>query len=222
MQKAGESAEAIAIARERERQRQRRNEQAPMETFLVSIPFSYFFLFFVAVVLIPFRAMQAVDSVCDCVLCRESPCAYVCACACSSSMRSWINTLVPDWQANSSLATNIKSKASKSRKYIFAFTHTHSRTRTHILAQIRHILFVLSYQYTGNAKQGQMQLFAQSKATATPTANSAFAKRERKKQTAIWACSTRSYAVAIRKWKRYEFFLRFTYSFWVHFERDFF
>lgn len=74
--------------------------------------------------------MQAVGSVCVCVCSRESPCVYIRACACSSPMRSWINTLVPDWQANaSSLCANIKSKASNRRKY--NFTHTQSYTRTY-------------------------------------------------------------------------------------------
>lgn len=75
MQKAGESAEAKKEERERVLARMRGNERAPLETFVASVSFSYFFQ------IILFRPMQAAESVCVCVwMCvcvcrRESPCA---------------------------------------------------------------------------------------------------------------------------------------------------
>lgn len=122
-------------------------------------------------------------SVCVRVCWHESPCA----------MRSWINTLVPDWQASSSYLRISQAKQANVENII---SHTHIHTHVYKLSQThwhrnRHILFVLSYQYRHNTKQGQMQLFAQS--TPTSTANSA--KKEGKKQKQQnEACSTGSHA----------------------------
>lgn len=153
----------------------RGNERAPLETFVASVSFSYFFQ------IISFRPMQAAESVCVCVracVCRrESPCA----------MRSWINTLVPDWDWQASSTWLRISQAKQANvENIISHTRTHTHACTHTLSHTknRHILFVLSYQYRRSAKQGQMQLFAQS--TQTSTANSAKKEREREreKQTA--------------------------------------
>lgn len=126
-----------------------------------------------SVVLIPFLALCRRLSQCVCVrvrvCCHESPCA----------MRSWINTLVPDWQASSS-SLRISQAKQANVENIISHTHTHVYKLSPIhWHKNRHILFVLSYQYRHNTKQGQMQLFAQS--TQTPTANSAKKKRERNK-----------------------------------------
>lgn len=129
MQKAGESAEASERERERGRVRIRGNDHAPMETFVALVSFSYFFLMF-SVVLIPFLALCRRLSQCVCVSVRvcshESPCA----------MRSWINTLVADWQASSS-SLRISQAKQANVENIISHTHKHTRTYTN------------SHQYTG-------------------------------------------------------------------------
>lgn len=136
------------------------------------------------VVLIPFRPMQAVGSVCVCVrvshpVCISAPVHVRVPCA-----AELIHLCQTDKRVR---VLSVRISKAKQATVENIISHTHTITHAHTLAQNRHILFVLSYQYRHSTKQGQMQLFAQSTATSTPTltttANSAFAKKERRKQT---------------------------------------